>query len=226
MRPLWPCWVNMTGCDWNKRQSTKLCNLTTRPYSLYKEFNAIHNYSWIMHAVRPTHNPDFSPRRPGSRPGQPMWDLLWAKWHWDRFYSHSIIPLVPHIHLGITRNLQCARYRPQFHRNMVSLHRGKKNNARRCYLTVNKMELLTTELTRALVGKPEESTPLLRKAAIRTRYRACSTCLVSTLPTYLRYILMSTSRPFSVLNMVAFKGLFAPKFWMFSVFFFRRLLSS
>jgi hypothetical protein len=31
----------------------------------------------------------FSPshcRGPGSIPGQSMWDLLWTKWHWDRFF--------------------------------------------------------------------------------------------------------------------------------------------
>jgi hypothetical protein len=29
-----------------------------------------------------------SPRRPG----QSMWDMWWAKWHWDRFYPVSTIP--------------------------------------------------------------------------------------------------------------------------------------
>jgi hypothetical protein len=33
---------------------------------------------------------------PGSMPGQSMWDLWWANWHWERFFSwyfgfHSIV---------------------------------------------------------------------------------------------------------------------------------------
>jgi hypothetical protein len=51
----------------------------------------------------------------GSRPGQSMWDLLWTKWQWDRFFSeffgfplsiyHSTVALQTHIIWGMCNML-------------------------------------------------------------------------------------------------------------------------
>jgi hypothetical protein len=66
----------------------------------------------------------------GSRPhGLPMWDLWWTKWHSDRFFSESYCFLLSissyHCSYSLMYHLgdeQWARYRPQFHTDIVSPH--------------------------------------------------------------------------------------------------------
>jgi hypothetical protein len=58
------------------------------------------------------------PRRPGSIPGQSIWDLWWTKWHWHRFFPE---------YFGFPLSVS-------FHRCSITRKRTKNNNHHRRHL--------------------------------------------------------------------------------------------
>jgi hypothetical protein len=60
--------------------------------------------------------PAFHRGGPGSIPSQPMWDLWWTKWHWDRFFLSE--------YFGFLLSVS-------FHRCSISRKRTKNNHHHR-----------------------------------------------------------------------------------------------